>query len=279
MARKTTRRIRILAALLFAIIAPLALVTSCQSGLIYFPRPYPPGTAERWSSETKGRLLDYRTSQGRQRAFLQGRLTSPRHLWIVCGGNGTVALDWSDWLLENAPREDAYLLFDMPGYGDSEGKPNPSRIRESLQAVVPLAMAEVSLAEQPERLRFFGHSLGAAVVMEAAGEFRIQRGVMLSPFTSTMEMAREITGLPIGFLVWHRFDNMARLDDLDRRGPGMVVVVHGADDEVIPAAMGRKLADSHPDTCRFIEVAGARHNTVPETAPEVLMKALEDASR
>ncbi|MCP5532374.1 MAG: alpha/beta hydrolase [Akkermansiaceae bacterium] len=265
--------------LLFAAIAPLALVTSCQSDMIYFPRSYPAGTTERWSSETKGRLLDYHTSQGRQRAFLQGSLNDPHHLWIVCGGNGTVALDWSDWLREHAPREDAYLLFDMPGYGDCGGKPNPSRIRESLQAVVPKAMAEVSLANQPERLRFFGHSLGAAVVMMAAGEFGIQRGVILSPFTSTMDMAREITGLPVGFLVWHRFDNMARLDDLERRGPGMVVIVHGADDEVIPAAMGRELADAHPDTCQFIEVPGARHNTIPESDPEVIVKALEAAGR
>lgn len=254
-------------------------VPACQSGMIYFPRPYPPDTEQRWSGLTHGRALDFTTSQGRQRAFLQGELDEPRNLWVVCGGNGTVALDWSDWLMEHAPRQDAYLLFDMPGYGGCEGKPNPARISESLKTVVPMAAAELSLADEPERLRFFGHSLGAAVVMTAASEFGIQRGVILSPFTSTMEMAHEITGLPVGFLVWHRFDNMARLDELEGRGAGEVVIIHGADDEVIPSTMGRKLADAHPDTCRFIEVPGARHNTIPESDPEVLAKALEAAGR
>lgn len=265
--------------LLLIVAAPLGLVTSCQSGMIYYPRSYPSGTTGRWMSLTHGRTVDFTTSQGRQRAFLQGRLDRPRNLWIVCGGNATVALDWSDWLAAHAPPEDAYLLFDLPGYGDCEGKPNPARIRESLRAVVPAAMKDVGIEGQSDRLRFFGHSLGASVTLIAASEFGIQRGVLMSPFTSTMDMAREITGLPIGFLVWHRFDNMARLDELEARGPGKVIVVHGLDDEVIPVAMGRKLADAHPAACEFVSIDNGRHNTLPESDPGVLANALRDAAR
>lgn len=263
--------------LLLIVAAPLGLVTSCQSGMIYFPRNYPAGTTDRWMSLTHGRTVDFTTSQGRQRAFLQGRLDRPRNLWIVCGGNATVALDWSDWLATHAPPEDAYLLFDLPGYGDCEGKPNPARIRESLRAVVPAAMKDVGIDGQSDRLRIFGHSLGASVTLIAASEFGIQRGVLMSPFTSTMDMAREITGLPIGFLVWHRFDNMARLDELEARGPGKVIVVHGLDDEVIPVGMGRKLAITHAAACSFAGIENGRHNTIPESHPEVLAGALREA--
>ncbi|NJR41407.1 MAG: hypothetical protein HC767_00865 [Akkermansiaceae bacterium] len=56
--------------------------------------------------------------------------------------------------------------------------------------------------------------------MIAAREFKIQQGVLLTPFTSTMDMGRHMTGLPIGSLVWHRFDNGARLDELAAHGPG-----------------------------------------------------------
>ena len=261
--------------------ALLFLVVGCQSKLIYFPRPYAPGVTARWVAETKGKAIDFTTSQGRQRAFLQGNLKDPRNLWIVCGGNATVALDWSGWIASHAPREDAWLLVDFPGYGDCEGAPNPARIRETMKTVIPLASRAIGWPAEPDpaRLRFFGHSLGGAACLIAASEFGIQRGVLLSPFTSTMDMAREMIGLPIGFLVIHRFDNRARLAELAARGPGLVIVLHGSDDEVIPVSMGRELAADRPDVVRFTAVPGTRHNDIAERNPDQVAAALRDAGQ
>ncbi len=259
---------------------PSAFLMSCQSKFIYFPRPYGADVTAKWSAETRGKTIEFTTSQGRQRAFLQGKLKSPRNLWIVCGGNGTVALDWSEWLQKHGPSEDAYLLVDFPGYGDCEGYPNPSRIRESLRAAVPLATKALGWAvPNPEQLRFFGHSLGAGACMIAATEFNIQRGVLLAPFTSTMDMASAITGLPVGFLVTHRFDNEARLAELAARGPGKVIIIHGSDDESIPVTMGRKLADKRKDVVHFIEIPGGRHNTIQDQNAGDLSNALRKIGR
>ncbi len=270
-----TKVVRAFICLAVVISIPLVLLTSCQSKLIYFPRPYGADTTAKWSSETHGKPIEFTTSQGRQRAFLQGDLKSPRNLWIVCGGNGTVALDWSEWLRKHAPPEDAYLLVDFPGYGDCEGYPNPARIRESLQAAVPLATKALGWTDpNPAQLRFFGHSLGAGACMIAATEFKIQRGVLLAPFTSTMDMANVVTGLPVGFLVTHRFDNEARLAELAERGRDEVIILHGSDDESIPVSMGRKLADQQKDVVHFIEIPGGRHNTIQDQNPGNLSDAL-----
>jgi len=269
-----------LLSLLFMAGVPLLFVVGCQSKLIYFPRPYAPGVTARWSAQTHGRAIDFVTSQGQQRAFLQGNLKTPRHLWILCGGNGTVALDWSEWIATNAPADDAWLLVDFPGYGDCAGKPNPARIREALQVAVPSAAAELGWPKpDPTRLRFFGHSLGSAACLIAASEFGIQRGVLIAPFTSTMDMARKMTGLPIGFLVTHRFDNEARLAELAARGPGEVIIIHGSDDEAIPVEMSRKLANTRTDIVRFTEIPGARHNTIVEENPEVIAAALRQIAQ
>lgn len=264
-----------IAILILAAIPPILLV-SCQSKLLYFPRSYGPGTTEKWQRDTSGRTVDYQTSQGSQRAFLQGNLDSPRNLWIFCGGNGTVALDWSEWLQAHAPREDAWLLVDFPGYGDCQGTPTPRRIRENFRAAIPLALREIGWPAQTDtaRLRFFGHSLGAAACMIAATDFHIQRGVLLAPFTSTMAMSQHLTGLPLGPLVWHRFDNVARLAELAARGPGEVTILHGTDDEAIPVTMSRTLARHRPDTVRLIEVPDGRHNTVQETDTQTVASAL-----
>ena len=255
---------------------PLILLVSCQSKLIYFPRSYSPGTTQKWQRDTSGRVIDYRTSQGRQRAFLQGNLRAPRNLWIFCGGNGTVALDWSEWLQTHAPQEDAWLLVDFPGYGDCQGNPTPRRIRENFLAAMPLALREIGWAGQPDptRLRFFGDSLGGAACMIAATEFHIQRGVLLAPFTSTMAMSQHLTGLPLGPLVWHRFDNAARLAELAARGPGKVIILHGTDDEAIPVAMSRTLARQREDVVQLTEIPAGRHNTVQETNTQSVADAL-----
>jgi uncharacterized protein len=271
------RVVRVFTYLAVVISIPVVLLMSCQSKLIYFPRPYGAEVTAKWSAETHGKPIEFTTSQGRQRAFLQGDLKSPRNLWIICGGNGTVALDWSEWLQKHAPTEDAYLLVDFPGYGDCEGYPNPARIRESLRAVVPLATEALGWADpNPAQLRYFGHSLGAAACLIAATEFKIQRGVLLTPFTSTMDMANVVTGLPVGFLVTHRFDNEARLAELAARGPGKVIILHGSDDESIPVTMGRKLADQRKDVVHFIEIPGARHNTIQDQNPGDLSEALRE---
>ena len=266
-------------ALALILLPVAAFVPSCQSRMIYFPRPYPAGTTTQWKQTTGGRSIDFHTSQGKQRAFLQGNLKHPRNLWIVCGGNGTVALDWSDWLQTHAPKDDAWLLVDFPGYGDCQGSPSPSRIRETFQSAVPLACESLgwNASRDKPRLRFFGHSLGAAACMMAASEFGIQRGVLLAPFTSTSDMAAELTGLPVGFLVIHRFDNSARLAELAARGKGRVNIVHGTDDEVIPVAMGRSLAASIPGTGHLTEIPGGRHNDIQENHAMVLARALQDA--
>lgn len=262
------------------LVLPLLMLGACQSRLIYFPRPYANGAVTRWQAHTAGIPIDYSTRQGHQRAFLQGNRHQPRNLWVVCGGNGSLALDWSDWLTAHAPRADAWLLVDFPGYGDCKGNPSPESIRESLAKVLPLAWQATGNrgATDPERLRFFGHSLGSAACLLAASDAGIHRGVLLAPFTSTMDMCHRITGLPLGFLVWHRFDNRARLAELDARQAAAVTIVHGSDDEVIPYSMSRSLADSFPRSVRLIGIPGGHHNSLQETHPETLAKALEDAA-
>ncbi len=96
-------------------------------------------------------------------------------------------------------------------------------------------------------------------------EFGIQRGLLLSPFTRTMVMSRQMNGLPIEFPVRHRFDNAARLDELANRGPGEVTIFHGTDDEAIPCSMSRELAATRTKIVRLREIPGGRHYDLPET--------------
>lgn len=259
-------------------VGALALLCGCQSKLIYFPRSYPAGVVENWSRQTHGQRVTVRTSAGSQTAFLQGNLHDPRRLWIVCGGNGTVALDWAEFLSRYAPAEDAYLLVDFPGYGESEGKADPARIGETLRSMLPAAVARIGWkSSDPGRMRVFGHSLGAAAVLMAAAESGISRGVLLSPFTSTMEMTKHLLGVDLGFLVFHRFDNQARLKEITGKyRAARFIAIHAENDDIIPAAMSRELAAKFPRNVEFRAISDGGHNEIPERYPAEISRALRE---
>src|SRR5690242_16456385 len=105
--------------LLIAVLAIVALLLLFQSRLIYYPRPY--GKASLWDlDQRKGKQLEFTTSQGRQVAFYlpprADAASSPAFLWIVCGGNGSLALDYAEEPLHWDSRF-GYLFVDYPGYG------------------------------------------------------------------------------------------------------------------------------------------------------------------
>jgi pimeloyl-ACP methyl ester carboxylesterase len=271
----------ILLVILVPVVAFILPLVFGQSRMIYFPRPYGGGDVARFKKAEGAAVIDYQTTDGAQQAYLYSPSEHPERLWILCGGNGTVALDWLDWIQQYAPKRDAWLLFDMPGYGASTGNPNPWSIRRSLKAVVPAA--EQALGWQAGaakgRLRFFGHSLGAAVVLMAADEYGIHRGVLLTPFTSTMDMAKVVTRLPLRFLVWQRFDNEAELRKISESPDGKVFIFHGDQDEAIPVEMSRKMAAEFPGMVTYHEIPGGRHNTLQDKIPSEIVAALEEARK
>jgi uncharacterized protein len=259
----------------------LTLLTCCQSKLIYFPRPYGGNQVAAWQQETQGQVVRYETSSGPQTAFLQRKVRQaglPERLWIVGAGNGSLALDLADWFWKFGDARDAFLLVDYPGYGQCAGSPSPHKIKANFQAALPAAATLLghSVSDLQPRLRLFGHSLGCAAVLTSAKELGIQRGVLVAPFTSTMDMANHVTRLPVGFLVWHRFDNLARLKEFTSPETKFMIV-HGDQDEVIPVRMGREIHQALPQQTRLEEIPGGRHNDLFSVAAPALIRAMESA--
>jgi uncharacterized protein len=259
----------------------IALLVGCQSRLLYFPRPYQ--EKEPTAFQKRGGLrLDFSTGEGRQAAWL----IPPRNgqpldrLWIVCGGNAARALDMEDFCRSLPFPADAWLLVDYPGYGDCEGSTHPDCIRESLRTAVPLAAEklELSAADVSARTCVFGHSLGCAAVLIAAGEFNLRRAVLCSPFTSTMDMATVVLKVPLGFLVRHRFDNREGLAALAKNN-GRAWIFHGAGDDIVPCEMSHTLAREFPSVVTCTEVPAAGHNDILACCRAGLINAMTEARR
>ena len=252
----------------------VVVLACCQSQLIYHPRGYDAAYVQARQAEP----LRFQTAQGKQVAWmLNAANAQPASVWFVFTGNGTCALDMVPFFRAATPvRDDLIVLMDYPGYGQCEGRPTPDNIRESAKAVMPAVVAHLKTTPEALRpkLRVFGHSLGCASALMAMNENGIQRGTLVAPFTSMLDMAQCVVGWPLCCVLHHRFDNKDSLRQLQKRGGCHLEVVHGTDDEVIPQSQGRALAKAFPDIITFHSAEGGSHNGILDTHQAMIVAAM-----
>lgn len=259
--------------LILFLLSLVLLLVSCQSKLIYMPRTY----EAREVAGADARPLSYQTSRGRQTVWIHpAKAKGDGLIWLVFGGNAMVALDWQDYFSSPALRQDTFVLFDYPGYGQSEGRPSPASIKESVIKLLPALAFELKTTEESLRphLRVFAQSLGCAAALMAVEEHQISSGVLIAPFTTMKDMARQVVGWPLCEVLHHRFDNVATLSRLENRESLHLIILHGSEDEMIPVEMGRTLGRRFPRIVRFVEVPDAQHNDILNTDRDKIEAAM-----
>lgn len=133
------------------------------------------------------------------------------------------------------------LLVEYRGYGGNPGSPSEEGFYSDARAA--LAFIEQQ-GVAPERLVLYGESLGTAVAVRMASERRVAALVLESPFTSIEALGRHhYPLLPVGLVLRDRFDAAAAIGQV--RAP--ILVLHGEQDEIVPAEFGRALFEAAPE--------------------------------
>lgn len=147
------------------------------------------------------------------------------------------------------------FAVDYPGYGLSSGTSKEGQILDGAESAWDWLATRH--ADRPKVLA--GWSLGAAVAAEVAsrrGE-EVDGLVLLSPWDSLASVARiHFPGLLVDRLLPERYDSMESA--LEVASP--TLVVHGAEDRIIPVRLGRLLFEALPEPKRWVEVPDAGHN-------------------
>lgn len=222
--------------------------------------------------------LEYEISCGRQKGWYvpprnaEDPASVPARLWVMFGGNGSVALGWKQVVESSPDAEAGFLLVEYPGYGFCDGSPSVDAIQESSDQLI-VRLAE-HLETTPEELldrpvRVMGHSLGSGMATRFALRHKTDRIVMVAPFTSLRAMADGVVTPAFGWILRHRLDNIDALHQLTS-GPDapQVIVIHGTDDKVVPVTMGRQIAKTFPDHVHYVELEGADHVNLLGQAPQ-----------
>ena len=164
------------------------------------------------------------------------------------------------------------LGIDYRGFGRS----TPALPSEALAQEDTLAAWRWLAARHPDAPRFlFGHSLGAAIAVQAASKLEDAAGLIVEgSFTSIPDVfaSTKWGWLPLGSLITQRFDAGERV----QRVKVLLLVVHGSDDRVIPPALGRALYERAREPKRFVLVEGGSHHNTNQVGQPEYRRALAE---
>ncbi len=222
---------------LVAVAWGLLVVTGCSlQERIIFPgprlpadRPPPPGGEAIWIEAEPGIRVE-----GWFFAATGASAAAPAPAVMVFHGNGELIDDgWFDVELYR-PLGVSVLLCEYRGYGRSGGRPSQTGIGRDMLAFRTWLDARPEV--DADRVLYHGRSLGGAVAADLARTRPPAGLVLTSTFTSMRDMfARHLVPR---FLCRHPFETERTLPDYD----GPVLLVHGDEDPLVPAAHSRRLA-------------------------------------
>jgi len=174
---------------------------------------------------------------------------------LFCHGNGGNVSWWGrvieDW---HEHRSEAFLIFDYPGYGKSEGQPSEG----GCYATGSAAYTWITETQQVpgEKVLLVGQSLGTGVATQLALDCRHRALVLISPFTSMPDMATEkLPMFPGRWFIHNHYDNLGRIRQCHRP----LLVVHGMADELVPIEQGERLFAAANPPKKFLPLDGVGH--------------------
>jgi uncharacterized protein len=150
-------------------------------------------------------------------------------------GNGANAANRASKI--ETMREEGFgvLYLNNRGYGGSGGRPTEEdNVADAIAAYDHLA----GLGVPKGTIIAYGESLGSGQAVRLAAERPVAAVVLEAPLTSTVDVARSIYfWLPLGLLITDKYDNEHNI----RFITAPVLILHGEQDGVIPAEMGRRI--------------------------------------
>jgi hypothetical protein len=262
----------ILRPLLIVVLVALALLAFLfltQRGMIYFPNAATPSSA---LLPENAEAVELRTADGLRLVawFLpatDGSMQEPGPAVLILNGNAGDRSHRLPLAAALAERGYAVLLFDYRGYAGNPGSPSEEGLRADARAAVQALAARPEV--DPQRVAYFGESLGAAVAGGLATERPPAALVLRSPPPSIAEMARHhYPYLPIvDALLMDRYPLVEQIGNV--QAPVLVIVTEN--DEIVPARLSRRVFDAALEPKRHAAVAGAHHNDPALLAGEELV--------
>lgn len=255
--RSWGRRIGRVVALLGALyVAACLLLVAFEGVLLFHPTSLPESEAERLAAlpgvEPLTIDVDGATLRG---FFVAGEGEAPRPTVLYFGGNAEPV-----WRHVGAPATGSLRAYNRVyvssrGYDRSSGDPSADALLADALAIHDHVAARDDV--DPAAIVPWGLSLGSGQAVHVASERDVDRVILLAPYDRLANVAAGHYPLfPVRLLMRNDIDSASKAAGIHVP----LLVVHGADDRVIPAAHGRALAARWSGPVELRLVPGAGHN-------------------
>ncbi|MBL9166275.1 MAG: alpha/beta hydrolase [Verrucomicrobiales bacterium] len=210
----------------------VVLVAIFQRKLIYLPSRAPEGmavsqtTLKPWKAE--GLTIGWTRE-----------VVHPVEIWLMFHGNAGQAAD-RDYVLPSLPENVSLYVLEYPGYGARAGSPSMDSINEAAAEAYDLLRKQAGGLP----VSVLGESLGSGPASWLATRpVPPDRIVLMVPYDALSNVAgAQFPWLPARLLLRDRWNNVESL----RSFKGRVDIFVAQEDEIIPARLGRQLAESLP---------------------------------
>jgi uncharacterized protein len=228
---------------------------------------YPAPSGATTEPNATGLVLERIASEHGTVFALHARAPEGAPTLVFFHGNGEDLTDLPELVKAFAVARVGCYAVEYPGYGLMRTQaPSEAALYAAAQAALDHLRAALGVPVASTVL--VGQSLGSGVAAEMARRGLGARLVLLSPFTSMTDMAARIAPiLPARLLIRDRYDTRSNAPAIALPA----LVIHGTDDEVVPFAMGQRVAELLPNG-RLRTVPGARHNDLFARAPELIVE-------
>lgn len=234
------------------------LIYFLQERLLFFPQPL---TADPLQNNPSGTIEEVNlvtADQVHLHGWLVQASTTPAPILIYFGGNAEEV----SWLTSTAGRYAGWsvLMLNYRGYGSSEGKPGEAELFADALQIYDYAIGRAAGG----RVAVMGRSLGSGVAVYLAAQRPLAGVILVSPYDSVESVAKGVYPyLPIGMMLKHRFDSIARAPLI--KVPLLCLVASA--DRVIPRPHSERLYAAWGGAKEWHEIGFTGHDSIAD-APD-----------
>ncbi|MDZ4860370.1 MAG: alpha/beta hydrolase [Candidatus Hydrogenedentes bacterium] len=241
-----------LAAVAFLIAAAQPLIYGYQAQLVFNPGHAATPTPEDHGWTFEDVWLDVRWRETHA-WYIRGE--NSRGVALYSHGNGGSIADCLEDIAVYRSLGFDLFVYDYGGYGLSTGQPSEYRCYADIRAAWKYLTE--SQGYTPDRIVLVGRSLGTGPACELSATVRPAAVVLESSFYSIAKSAEEeFPNNPLRYLLWHKFDNAAKVKDFS----APTLFVHGEEDDANPIEHAELLFDATAGPTQFLALRGG-HNT------------------
>lgn len=228
----------------------LALVYAAQRTLMYFPDTLRIAPADAGFPQAQEAVLD--SADGARVVVWHVPPRDGKPVVLYFHGNGGALRHRLARFTSLTSDGTGLVALSYRGYGGSSGSPG----EEGLFADARASYAFAAARYPSTRLVLWGESLGTGVAVAIATEKKADALILEAPFTSTADIAASIYPIfPVRWLMKDQFRSDERIGKV--RVP--LLVLHGAQDRVVPISYGEKLYSLANEPKKFVRFPRGGH--------------------